>query len=137
MGNQITVEVAINKDIKSVWDIFNNPEHITRWNSATGDWHTPRATNDLRVNGTFNYRMEAKDGSAGFDFIGFYEEVRDLDEVRYKMEDGRQVQILFREEDGKTRITEIFDPENVFPPERQRQGWQNILDNLKAYAESL
>lgn len=137
MSNKITVEVSINQGIEKIWDCFNNPEHITKWNSASGDWHTPRAVNDLRVNGSFCYRMEARDNSAGFDFTGIYDEVKEREEIRYTMEDGRQVQVLFRENDHNTVITENFDPENTYPPEYQKEGWQSILNHLKEYAESL
>jgi uncharacterized protein YndB with AHSA1/START domain len=108
-----------------------------KWNSASPDWHTPRAENDLRTGGKFSSRMEAKDGSFGFDFGGVYDEVRVHEYIAYTMEDGRTVVIDFAGNGNTTKIAETFDAEGTNPAEMQRAGWQAILDNFKKYAESL
>ncbi len=137
----ITVETTVNAPIETVWDCWTKPEHITKWNSASDDWHTPKATNDLREGGTFTSRMEAKDGSMGFDFGGTYTTVVEHKEIGYTMGDGRKVSVVFDSHpstgSGKahTHITETFDAESENSPEKQRQGWQAILDNFKKYAE--
>lgn len=132
----ITVETLVNVLPEKAWEFFTKPEHITGWNFASDDWHAPKATNDLRVGGTFTCRMESKDGAQGFDFSGTYEEVVLHEHIRYVMEDGRKVSVLFKNEGGKTRVTETFDPETENPPEMQKGGWQSILDNFKKYAEA-
>lgn len=133
---QITVTAAINAPVAKVWQLWTQPEHITQWNSASPDWHTPRAENDLREGGRFSSRMEAKDGSMGFDFGGTYSKVELEKEIAYAMSDGRKVQVLFEAKGDQTIVTEHFDPETENPAELQQQGWQAILDNFKAYAES-
>lgn len=135
MENKITVETTINAPIETVWERFNKPEHVMKWNHASDDWHSPRAENDLRAGGKFNYRMEAKDGSAGFDFGGEYAEVVPNQKIAYVMGDGRKVEVNFGEQEGETHITTVFDPESQNPPEFQKAGWQAILDNFKKYAE--
>ncbi|MBX4209535.1 SRPBCC family protein [Candidatus Parcubacteria bacterium] len=133
---KITVKIDIEASLEKVWECFTEPEHIMAWNNASPDWHTPRAENDLRVGGTFNYRMEAKDGSAGFDFGGTYDEVAPYARIAYTIGDGRKVSVVFAAEGGKTRIVETFEAETVNPIELQKNGWQSILDNLKTYVES-
>lgn len=132
----ITVETVVNAPVAKVWHCWTTPACIMQWNSAQDDWHTPKATNDLREGGTFTARMEAKDGSMGFDFGGTYTTVVDHREIAYTMEDGRKVQIVFDEKDGKTHIAETFDAESENSPEMQRAGWQSILDNFKKYTEA-
>src|SRR5688572_4044324 len=100
MANKITVESVINAPVERVWELFNNPEHVTKWNNASADWHTPRAENALRVGGEFNYRMEAKDGSSGFDFAGVYTDVVPNRHIAYTMGDGREVDVTFEEQGG-------------------------------------
>ncbi len=107
-----------------------------KWNSASDDWHTPRAESDLHEGGTFSSRMEAKDGSTGFDFGGTYTKVVPNKQLAYVMSDGRKVSIDFVEQDGKTHITETFDAETENPIDMQRDGWQSILNNFKKYTES-
>ncbi len=132
----ITVKAHVNAPIEKIWECWTEPKHITKWNSASDDWHTPRATNDLIVGGKFNTRMESKDGTQGFDFIGVYTQIEPHKLIEYTMEDGRKVKIEFvKEEDGYT-IIETFDPENENPLEMQRAGWQSILDGFKNYVES-
>ncbi len=134
-ANVITVQAHVNLPTEKVWTYWTEPEHVMQWNSASDDWHTPKATNDLREGGTFTSRMEAKDGSAGFDFTGTYTKVEPHARIEYTMEDGRNVTITFREENGGTTVTETFDAETQNPVEMQREGWQAILENFKRYAE--
>lgn len=134
----ITIETTVNVPVSQAWKIFNSPEHVTQWNHASDDWHSPHAENDLRPGGNFKYRMEAKDGSFGFDFGGVYTAVEENKMIRYTMGDGREVEVLFTE-DGKNRthIKETFDAENMHDPEMQKNGWQAILNNFRDYAESV
>lgn len=132
---KITVQSAILADKKKVWDYYTQPEHITGWNFASDDWHCPRATNDLRVGGKYSARMEARDGSAGFDFNTIYDEVVAHEKIAYTMEDGRKAVISFSGEEGATLVKVTFDAENQNDEEMQRSGWQAILDNFKKYAE--
>ncbi len=120
----------------TVWACWTEPAHLMQWNTASPDWHTPRATNDLREGGTFTARMEAKDGSMGFDFGGTYSKVTEHEEIAYTMGDSRTVHVLFAQEDDGVRVTETFEAESENPPERQRQGWQSILDSFKRYTEA-
>ncbi len=133
----ITIEAMINAPVATVWESWNNPEHITKWNSASDDWHTPWAKNDLRVGGTFTSRMEAKDGSMGFDFAGTYDVVTENEYTEYTLEDGRKVKINFTADGNSTKVVESFDAENENPVELQRAGWQSILDSFKKYTEQL
>lgn len=134
-NNKITVQATVAADINTVWASWTLPEHITKWNFASDDWHCPSSTNDLRAGGRFCATMAAKDGSMSFDFEGIYDEVIHHKKIAYSLADGRQISVLFESEGNKTRVTEIFDPENVHPEELQRAGWQSILDNFKAYTE--
>src|SRR5881392_1898475 len=126
---KITVEATVNAPVQKVWDTWSTPEHITKWNSASEDWHTPHAENDLRTGGRFSARMEAKDGSFGFDFGGVYDEVRDNEYIEYTLGDGRKVKVNFAAGDNGTTVTEIFEAESTNPIEMQKEGWQAILDN--------
>jgi uncharacterized protein YndB with AHSA1/START domain len=132
----ITVETTVNAPMETVWDCWTIPSHIMQWNNASDDWHTPRATNDLREGGTFTARMEAKDGSMGFDFGGMYTKVVQHKEIAYTMGDGRKVHVTFSGHDGHTHVTEIFDAETENSAEMQKAGWQSILENFKKYAEA-
>lgn len=131
----ITVEAIVNAPVQKVWEYWTEPTHITQWNAASADWHSPSATNDLRSGGTFVFRMEAKDGSFGFDFAGTYTSVKPLEYIEYEMEDGRKVEITFTAKGNTTTVTETFDPETENPVDMQQAGWQAILDNFKAYVE--
>jgi len=133
---QITVTSSVNAPVERVWEYWTNPQHIMKWNSASEDWHTPRAENDLRAGGRFSSRMEARDGSMGFDFEGVYDEVEPHSLISYTMGDGRKVRVTFSENNGFTEIRESFDPESTNPTEMQRMGWQAILDNFKKYSEA-
>ncbi len=133
MKEKITVETSIDALIEKVWNFWTEPEYIKNWNNASPDWHTPHAENDLRVGGKFNSRMEAKDGSAGFDFNGVYTEVIPMKKIAYTMEDGRKVEITFTVENNACKIVETFEAENENSIEMQRAGWQSIMDNFKKY----
>ncbi len=135
---KLTVTTEINKPIHEVWNYFNNPDHITKWNFAHESWECPSAKNNLTIGGKLEVRMQAKDGSFGFDFVGIYDEIIENDLIRYHLEDGRKVEILFEQlSANKTKVTENFDPENENPLEMQQQGWQAILDNFRSYCESI
>lgn len=136
-NTQITIEATINAPVEKVWDAYTDPKQITQWNSPSEDWHSPRAENDLRPGGTFNYRMEAKDGSFGFDFGGTFDEVKPNELLSYTIGDGRKVENVFTKEGDATKVTVVFEAENENPIEYQKAGWQAILDNFKKYAESL
>jgi uncharacterized protein YndB with AHSA1/START domain len=131
----ITVAATVNAPVAKVWESWYKPEHITKWCSPSPDWHTPRAENDLRAGGKFLSRMEAKDGSFGFDFAGVYDEVKTNELMTYTMSDGRKVKITFEADGDTTKVTETFDPEDINPIEMQRGGWQAILDSFKKYTE--
>ncbi len=132
----ITVETIVQAPVEKVWECWTKPEHITGWNNASDDWHTPRAENDLRVGGKFLSRMEARDGSMGFDFGRVYHEVKPNERIAYTLDDDRKVKIVFTGNDNETTVTETFEAEKENSVELQRGGWQSILDNFKKYTES-
>ncbi|SHJ69324.1 Uncharacterized conserved protein YndB, AHSA1/START domain [Arenibacter nanhaiticus] len=132
----ITVQTTIQSNIDKVWNHWTKSEHITNWNFATDEWCCPKAENDLKPKGTFSWRMEAKDGSMGFDFNGNYEKVIERELITYKMEDGRWVKIEFSVKGNEVTIRETFDAEGTNSDEQQRAGWQAILENFKKYVES-
>ena len=132
----ITIEATLNSPISKVWEYWTKPEHIVKWNQASNDWHTSRAENDLREGGKFSSRMEAKDGSFGFDFGGVYDKVKEKEYIEYTMSDGRKVKIFFNSLNDKTKIVETFEAENTNSLEMQKGGWQAILDNFKKYTET-
>lgn len=133
----ITIEATISAPVEKVWELWNAPEHITKWCSASPDWHAPSAQNDLRTGGTFSTRMEAKDGSFGFDFGGVYDEVETNQTIAYTMSDGRKVKITFTANGNQTNVVETFDAETENPVEMQQAGWQAILNNFKNYIEQI
>lgn len=132
----IVVEATVAAPLEKVWERWTQPEHVVHWNNASDDWHTPRAENDLRPGGTFNYRMEARDGSFGFDFNGTYDNVEKHQRIEYTMGDDRKVQVTFSSTDAGTFVMETFEAENTHSVEMQQQGWQAILNNFKKYVES-
>lgn len=132
----IAVEATIKAPVKKVWNYWSAPKHIVQWNNASDDWHTPRAVNDLRTGGKFFSRMEAKDGSSGFDFSGVYDQVKKHELIAYSISDGRKVSVTFSGDKNKTKITETFEAENAHAIELQKTGWQAILDNFKKYVET-
>lgn len=127
---EITVETTIAAPVAAVWRAWTTPEDIVRWNAASEDWHTTRASVDLREGGSFSSRMEAKDGSVGFDFEGVYSRVEPERQIAYAMADGRKVTVDFLPGPDGVTVRETFDAETVHDPEMQRQGWQAILDNF-------
>jgi uncharacterized protein YndB with AHSA1/START domain len=131
----ITVQNTVDAPLEKVWNYWTNPEHITKWNNASEDWHTPWAKNDVRTGGSFVARMEAKDGSAGFDFSGTYDEVRPQEYIEYTMDDGRKARVIFTARGKVTDVRETFEAETMNSVEMQRGGWQNILDSFKSYTE--
>lgn len=133
---KISVETEVNAPIEKTWEMWNSPVAIVHWYSGSADWHTPRATNDLKVGGKFSYRMEAKDGSMGFDFEGIYTEIKPYKQIDYEIADGRKVSIVFSETDTVTKVTETFEAEDINSIELQQQGWQTILNNFKTYLET-
>jgi uncharacterized protein YndB with AHSA1/START domain len=132
----ITVEAIIQAPVAKVWEYWSKAEHIMQWCNASPDWHVPRAENDLQVGGKFVTRMEAKDGSFGFDFEGVYDEVKTNDLITYTLGDKRKVSIHFISDVNTTKLIEIFEAEDENPVEMQRDGWQAILDNFKKYVET-
>lgn len=133
---KITVQTVVKSDLRKVWDAWNNPEDIKKWNAASDDWHTPRSTVDLREGGKFTARMEARDGSQGFDFEGTYTRVVPQKLIEYRMSDGRQVKVEFSQAGNGVLVKETFDAESENTSEMQRQGWQTILDNFGKYVEA-
>lgn len=133
----ITIETTVNAPVEKVWEYWSKPEHVTKWNQASDDWHTTRGENDLRKGGKFSFRMEAKDGSFGFDFGGTYDDVQLNKYIEYTLGDGRKVQVYFEGNGNKTHIKESFEAESMNSIEMQRTGWQAILDNFKKYTESI
>ena len=131
----ITIETTIDAPVEKVWEYWTKPEHITKWNNASDDWHTTRSENDLRAGGKFLARMEAKDGSVGFDFGGEYDAITPNEYIEYTIGDGRKVKTFFNSDGNKTKITETFEAEDTNSIEMQKGGWQAILDNFKKYTE--
>ena len=121
----ITIENTVNSPVEKVWEYWTKPEHITQWNTASDDWHTPHAENDLRAGGRFLSRMEAKDGSFGFDFGGAYDAVRNNEYIEYTMDDGRKVKITFSAQGNKTKVVTNFEAESTNSVEMQKGGWQS------------
>jgi uncharacterized protein YndB with AHSA1/START domain len=134
-NEKITIKTSIKAPIDKVWKYWTAPEHITKWNNASDDWHSPRAVNDVRAGGKFNIRMEARDGSQGFDFGGVYEDVKQNKFISYTMGDGRSVTVDFDSSGNETTVKETFEAESQNSPEMQKNGWQAILDNFKKYVE--
>ena len=135
MFTKITINTTINAPIEQVWEKWTHPEHIVHWNFASDDWQCPSAENDVRAGGKYHTRMEAKDGSFGFDFEAIYNEVAEKNKLTYTMTDGRQASTTFENLGKSTRVTTIFDAETENPIELQQQGWQAILNNFKHYSE--
>jgi uncharacterized protein YndB with AHSA1/START domain len=133
---KITVETVVKANLNKVWDAWNNPADIEQWNTAPDDWHTTRSSVDLREGGKFRSRMEAKDGSEGFDFEGTYTRVVPHKTIEYRMSDGREVTVEFVERAATVLVQETFDAETENPPELQRSGWQAILDNFGRHVEA-
>lgn len=136
MKNTISVEALVNAPIEKVWEFWTKPEHITKWCFASDDWHAPSSSSDLKVGGKLSTRMEAKDGSFGFDFWGTYKEIKTNEKLTITMGDGRMWETNFSKINGGTKVIELFEAENENPIEMQKGGWQAILNNFKKYAEA-
>jgi uncharacterized protein YndB with AHSA1/START domain len=132
---KIRVKATINADRQKVWNYYTKPEHITKWNFADPSWHCPTASNDMRVGGKYHARMEAKDGSFGFDFVAIYTEIIIEQQFSYEF-GGRKATVMFNTVNNKTEIIIDFDAENENPIEMQKDGWQAILNNFKLYTET-
>ncbi|MGC8803186.1 MAG: SRPBCC domain-containing protein [Bacteroidales bacterium] len=126
---KITIKAMVNAPKQKVWDYYTQPQHITKWNFADPSWHCPRATIDLKIGGRYLARMEAKDGSFGFDFDAVYIEILEGENFTYEI-GGRLATVEFEEINGQTEVTITFDPETVHPIEMQRNGWQSIIKTL-------
>ncbi|ACV27928.1 SRPBCC domain-containing protein [Kangiella koreensis] len=133
---KITISTTVNADLNTVWNCWNNPNDIKQWNTASEDWHTTQSMVDLREGGKFTSRMEAKDGSMGFDFAGTYTKVDKPNHIEYVMDDDRQVTIDFKQTESRITVTETFDAEEQHDSEFQKQGWQSILDNFARHVEN-
>ncbi|WP_273566404.1 SRPBCC family protein [Maribacter halichondriae] len=132
----ITVQTNINTSLEKAWNYWTTSKHITNWNFAIPEWHCPNAENDLSIGGKFSLSMEAKDGSMGFDYSGTYTKIEPISLIEYALEDGRKVHITFNQKGDTIEIIETFEVEDSNTLEQQRQGWQSILDNFKAYTEN-
>lgn len=132
---KITIEAIVSADKQKAWDYYTQPEHITKWNFASDDWQCPTASNDMMVGGTYAARMEAKDGSFGFDFEGIYLQMEEGKNFIYRLADGRQVSVRFESLAVETKVTVTFDAETENSIELQKNGWQAILNNYKKYTE--
>lgn len=132
----ITVEVTVGAPMEKVWECWNAPQHINAWAFASDDWEANALENDVRTGGKFKTIMSAKDKSASFEFGGVYSNVVDKERIEYDMADGRHVKIEFQTTPEGVKIVETFDPENENSEEKQRQGWQAILNNFKKHTES-
>jgi len=131
----IKIETIVAAPVEKVWNFWTQPNHIINWNFASDDWHCPWAKNDVREGGKFVWRMEAKDGSFGFDFSGEYTKVKQNELIEETLDDGRRVKITFKENGNQTHVTEVFEAETENPVDMQKNGWQSILNNFKKYAE--
>ncbi|MCF8368148.1 MAG: SRPBCC domain-containing protein [Bacteroidales bacterium] len=136
MKSLVKVEIKIPADINRVWEYWTSPEHITHWNFASDQWCCPSAVNNLQAGGELNWRMEAKDGSMGFDFTGTYDQVIDKKMIACTLTDGRKLNITFSIQGKYVILTETFEAEGTHSLEQQQAGWQAILENFKKYVES-
>lgn len=134
---KVRVETTVNVPLEKAWECFTEPEHITKWNFASADWHCPEASVNLYPGGRFSFRMEARDGTVGFDFTGRYTYVDFNSSIIYQIDDNREVSIEFNQVGEETRITETFEAEDLHPVEMQRDGWQAILNNYKKHTEQV
>jgi uncharacterized protein YndB with AHSA1/START domain len=135
MKTKITVETIISADPEKAWFHFVTPTSIEKWNHASDDWHCPKAENDLTEGGTFSYAMASTDGSISFDFNGTFLRIIPNEYLKYKIADGRIVEIQFIQVGDNTKVVETFEAENMHSEEMQRAGWQSILNNYKKFVD--
>ena len=135
MNQQIQIHADVKAEVSKVWQYYTQPTHIIKWNFADPSWHCPSASNDLRIGGKYIARMEAKDGSFGFDFEAVYTQVIPLQKLSYQFGE-RFATVEFESKNNETNVTICFDPETEHSIELQRDGWQAILNNFKHYTES-
>jgi uncharacterized protein YndB with AHSA1/START domain len=133
---KITIETTVNAPLPLVWSAWTTPDDITQWNTASPEWCCPKAVLDLRPEGRFSYRMEARDGSMGFDFEGTFTIIKQHELIEFSLEDNRNVQVAFSETPDGILLQETFEAEDEHAAEQQRQGWQAILDNFKKHTEN-
>jgi uncharacterized protein YndB with AHSA1/START domain len=133
---EITVEVLINAPMEIVWKTWNTPSDVMIWNTASEDWHTTHSEIDLKIGGKFSSRMEAKDGSFGFDFWGTYSQIEEPTFLEIFLGDGRKMSVFFTPEDAQTKVKEVFEAETENTIDLQKSGWQAILNNFKKYVEN-
>ncbi len=131
----ITIDTLVKSNAEYVWNSYTEPKHVMNWNFASNDWHCPKVENDLKIGGTYLARMEAKDGSFGFEFKAVYDEIVPWEKISYTLEDGRKVTTLFENIDNGIKVTTTFEAENQNPLDMQKAGWQAILNNFKNYTE--
>ena len=134
--SKITIQETVLADRTKAWTNYTEPNHITQWNFASDDWCCPAASSDLVVGGKFSWRMEAKDGSFGFDFEGVFTEVVSLEKIKYVFIDQREAEISFSDLPEGTLVQICFDAENENSLELQQSGWQSILTNYKSHTEN-
>lgn len=132
--DKISVQATISAPQQKAWNYYTLPEHITKWNFADPSWHCPTATNDMKIGGRYVARMEAKDGSFGFDFDATYTAIAPGESFTYEF-GGRLATVVFKNTGTQTEVNITFDPETINPIELQRNGWQAILNNFKNYVE--
>lgn len=132
---KITINTNVKAPISVVWEAWTSPKHIINWNFASEEWCCPSAENKLVEGGSFRYRMEAKDGSMGFDFDGKFTEIKSMELIQFDLGDGRPVNVNFAESEDGVEVTETFEAENEHSAEQQKAGWQSILNNFKDYVE--
>lgn len=133
---EISIEIYVEAKLSAVWEAWITPEDIINWNFASEDWCCPRAEIELKEGGKFNYRMEAKDGSMGFDFNGEFTFIQPYKSINYKVADGRKVKVEFIETGSGVNVVETFEAKDEHSAEQQKQGWHCILINFKKYVES-
>jgi uncharacterized protein YndB with AHSA1/START domain len=133
----ISIEATINASVEKVWQNWTSTNAITKWNSASPEWHTTKAAHDLQPGGKFNYRMEARDGSFGFDFSGIFDVIKPQEYIETTLDDGRKVKTTLTSKEDKTHLSQTFEAEETHSIDQQREGWQNILNSFKNYVETL
>ena len=132
---KITVEAIVKAPVSEVWRAYTTPDDIKLWNAASDDWHTTKSTVDLRAGGAFTSRMEAKDGSFGFDFAGTYTKIVPNKLIAYAFGD-RVGEVEFEPGANGVTVRVTFDAESEHPVDQQRQGWQAILNNFARHVEA-